>query len=71
MTLVLRRLILAAIRAYQVLAPRAVRRQCRFLPSCSAYVFAAVERYGAGKGLMKGVRRISRCRPPYGGVDQP
>ena len=43
---------------------------CRFKPSCSQYTYEAVEIYGAGKGLLLGVKRISRCHPwNKGGYD--
>ena len=36
---------------------------CRFTPTCSAYALEAVERHGAGKGLLLAARRILRCHP--------
>jgi len=43
---------------------------CRFVPSCSEYTYRAVEKYGAGKGLWKGLKRLLRCNPLFkGGVD--
>ncbi|MBO6178701.1 MAG: membrane protein insertion efficiency factor YidD [Selenomonadaceae bacterium] len=36
---------------------------CRFYPSCSAYVYEAIEKYGALMGLYLGVKRILRCNP--------
>ena len=36
---------------------------CRFYPSCSEYSREAIERHGAGRGLMLTVRRLARCRP--------
>ena len=43
---------------------------CRFIPSCSEYTYAAVEKYGVILGLLKGGRRIGRCHPwSKGGID--
>jgi putative membrane protein insertion efficiency factor len=43
---------------------------CRFSPSCSEYVYRAVEKYGAIKGLWRGFKRVVRCHPwSKGGVD--
>jgi uncharacterized protein len=61
--------VLGLISAYQAL--RAGRPSpCRFVPSCSAYAYEAVERYGAVRGGWLAVRRVSRCHPFGGsGVD--
>ncbi len=43
---------------------------CRFTPTCSHYTYLAVEKYGAVKGLLIGLKRIIRCHPwSKGGVD--
>jgi len=41
---------------------------CRFFPSCSNYASEAIEKHGAGRGLLLALRRLSRCRPlgPHG-----
>ena len=45
---------------------------CRFVPSCSEYSYMAVEKYGIGRGLLKGFWRVLRCNPfSKGGVDLP
>lgn len=36
---------------------------CKFTPTCSHYTYGAVEKYGVGKGLWLGVKRIVRCHP--------
>lgn len=40
-----------------------MRRSCVFYPTCSEYAKQAIEKYGAGKGLWLGFRRILRCHP--------
>lgn len=60
-----------AIRAYQRMAPSLVRRACRFEPSCSEYAVVSFERHGFVRGLRLVWQRLIRCRPPYGGVDNP
>jgi len=43
---------------------------CRFVPTCSEYAIAAVEKYGVGKGLLLAVKRILKCHPFHeGGYD--
>ena len=44
--------------------------ECRFSPTCSEYMSQAIEKYGAGKGLWMGTKRILRCNPTAkGGYD--
>jgi uncharacterized protein len=43
---------------------------CRFYPTCSAYAFEAIEKYGPLKGSWLAIRRILRCNPMNpGGFD--
>ena len=43
---------------------------CKFYPTCSEYTKQAIEKYGAGKGLFKGLCRILKCNPiSKGGYD--
>ncbi|MCG2685954.1 membrane protein insertion efficiency factor YidD [Candidatus Parcubacteria bacterium] len=45
-------------------------RACRFTPTCSQYTYEAVEKYGVGKGLWLGLKRVLRCHPwSPGGYD--
>ena len=43
---------------------------CKYYPSCSEYTKKAIEKYGAGKGMILGIYRILRCNPfSKGGYD--
>lgn len=43
---------------------------CRFYPTCSAYSLESYKRFGAIKGTILTVKRISKCHPFHpGGVD--
>ncbi len=43
---------------------------CKYYPTCSEYTKQAIQKYGAGKGLWKGMKRILRCHPfAKGGYD--
>lgn len=43
-----------------------IGRQCRFVPTCSAYADEALALYGPVKGTELAVRRFCRCHP-WGG----
>jgi putative membrane protein insertion efficiency factor len=63
-------LALNLIRFYQRFISPLLGRNCRFSPTCSAYTFEAVERYGFFRGIFLGARRILRCGPwSPGGFD--
>ena len=36
---------------------------CRFTPTCSQYMYEAVDRYGILSGSWLGLKRIVRCHP--------
>jgi len=44
--------------------------QCRYLPTCSDYAYAAVVRHGWLRGSWLALRRLARCHPfAQGGHD--
>jgi len=59
------------VRLYQAIAPAAVRKACRFEPSCSNYALEVFRRDGLRRGLPKVISRLRRCCPPNGGIDLP
>ena len=56
-------LALGTIRFYQACISPLMPLACRFQPSCSAYAFEAVDRWGAFKGGRLALGRLLRCRP--------
>lgn len=64
-------ILLLMIFAYQRFAPKPLRATCLFQPSCSEYMKRSIMKYGVFKGVRKGFKRIKRCRPPNGGLDEP
>lgn len=66
----LRRLMLAAIRGYQLFVSPLLGPRCRFAPSCSAYAAEAIGAHGAFCGSWLALKRILRCHPLHpGGYD--
>lgn len=65
----LKQVLVTGIKGYQWFS-RLWPKQCRFYPTCSQYMIEALQQYGAFKGLLLGVKRITRCHPfNHGGVD--
>ena len=65
----LKRHVIGLVLLYKAFAPMSVRDKCRFEPTCSTYMIMAIRKYGLIVGLCKGIKRISRCKPPNGGID--
>ena len=55
--------LIAAVRAYQILLSPLLPPMCRFQPSCSQYMMEAIRRKGPLGGLLKGTWRLLRCNP--------
>ncbi len=66
-----KRFVIGLVLCYKAFAPMKVRDQCRFTPTCSTYMIMAIKKYGLIIGIIKGIRRITRCHPPNGGEDYP
>jgi putative membrane protein insertion efficiency factor len=61
---------LLLIRFYQLAISPYLGNNCRFYPTCSAYSYQAIEKYGIIKGLFLSVKRILKCNPFHpGGYD--
>jgi len=56
-------IVLALIKGYQLFFSPLLGDNCRFHPSCSVYTAQAINRYGVLKGSFLGFKRILRCRP--------
>ena len=66
----LARILIGAVRLYQLTISSWTPSSCRFTPSCSAYAIEAMERFGALRGSVLALFRIARCNPLCeGGLD--
>lgn len=64
------RLLLWLLRKYKRHVSPHLPAACRYTPTCSAYCYEAVERWGAWRGGLMGIRRVLRCHPLHkGGYD--
>ena len=69
-SLLLGRLLVLPIRAYQLVLSPLLGPRCRFYPSCSAYALEALTTHGALRGSWLAGRRLLRCHPwNPGGLD--
>lgn len=61
---------LGAVGFYQRFVSPGLPPSCRFMPTCSAYTYGAIERFGLGRGVLLGAHRLCRCQPlSRGGFD--
>ena len=63
----MKKLLIKMIKLYQA-TPLLSHYKCRFYPTCSAYAYEAIERFGVFKGCYLAIRRLLKCHPlgPYG-----
>ncbi len=63
----MKKLFLLLIRFYQKAISPHFPACCRFRPTCSAYAYEAIQKYGALKGGRLALKRLLRCHPFYKG----
>ena len=63
-----KRALIGLVRMYQACISPFIggRAACRFTPTCSDYTRQAIEKHGAIRGSLMGIKRIWRCRPGGG-----
>ncbi len=57
----------AFVRLYSYAVSPLLGPSCRFYPTCSHYMADSLERHGAGKGLILGIKRLLKCHPWHKG----
>jgi uncharacterized protein len=62
----IRRLLIALVRLWQLGPSLVLPPSCRYSPSCSQYAIEALRKHGAIKGGWLTVKRLLRCHP-WGG----
>ena len=59
----MKKIFLAIIRFYRRNISPYTSAKCRYFPTCSAYAYEAIEKYGARKGGFLALKRFLRCHP--------
>ena len=59
----MKKIIILVIKTYQITLSPLLGSNCRFHPTCSEYTIQAVNEHGVYRGLILGVKRISKCHP--------
>ncbi|MBU3190053.1 membrane protein insertion efficiency factor YidD [Clostridium bowmanii] len=66
----MKKILILGIKSYRKYISPLKRPCCIFYPTCSQYTLEAIEKYGAIKGSIMGIKRILRCHPyNKGGFD--
>lgn len=66
----MKKLLLGMISFYRKWISPLKKPTCRFYPTCSAYAYEAISKYGAVKGSLLAVKRLLKCHPFHpGGYD--
>ena len=59
----MKHLFIGIIKFYKLFISPYLGNNCRYLPTCSEYFIDSLKEYGAIKGSIKGLKRISSCHP--------
>ena len=59
----MKKIIILIIKTYQITLSPLLGSNCRFHPTCSEYTIQAINEHGVYRGLILGVKRISKCHP--------
>jgi uncharacterized protein len=62
--------VIAALKGYKLFLSPWLPSACRYYPTCSEYMLAAVHKHGTARGIWLGLLRLGRCHPFHeGGYD--
>ena len=59
----MKKILIALVRFYRAYISPLKKPCCRFVPTYSEYALEAIEKYGAVKGTLLAVKRLSKCHP--------
>ncbi len=64
----MRKFLTSIIKFYSFLISPLLGANCRFYPTCSAYMQEAIKEHGSIKGVYLGSKRLCKCHPYYKGT---
>ena len=67
----MRELLILLLRSYKRWVSPMLPNACRFHPTCSEYMIQSIERYGALRGVGRGLVRLMKCHPFHNGGFDP
>jgi putative membrane protein insertion efficiency factor len=67
----MKRIILSLLRGYKHYVSPWLPPACRFEPTCSVYLYQAIEKKGIIRGLLLGLKRLLKCHPFHAGGYDP
>ncbi|HEX4998085.1 MAG TPA: membrane protein insertion efficiency factor YidD [Terriglobia bacterium] len=71
MSAIAQSLAIGLLRLYKRIVSPWLPASCRFIPTCSEYAVAAIERHGICRGTLKATLRLLRCQPLCSGGFDP
>lgn len=64
-------LFFALLRLYKVTLHHIMGKSCKYMPTCSTYMYQAIDEWGTIRGIALGSARLARCNPfSKGGLDR-
>ncbi|MBV9613057.1 MAG: membrane protein insertion efficiency factor YidD [Acidobacteriaceae bacterium] len=63
--------LIAILKTYKRWLSPLLPSACRFYPTCSEYMAAAIAKHGVFMGIWLGLRRLGRCHPFHAGGYDP
>ncbi|VAX24750.1 Membrane protein insertion efficiency factor YidD [hydrothermal vent metagenome] len=67
---IMKKMLIAILKAYKLLISPVLPPACGYMPTCSEYAMEAVEKHGSVKGGFLAIKRLLRCNPFHkGGYD--
>jgi uncharacterized protein len=67
----IKKFFLLLIKGYKIFLSPLLGNNCRFYPTCSTYMYEAIDTHGVFKGIFLGSKRLLKCHPFHPGGNDP